>query len=84
MDHSLLQIGMEQVYLGNYLKTEEYWDKETVKLTEINYDVVKETPTTVNLYLTVKKIVLDFQENMQCNMLMTQIINEPETSVYLF
>ena len=43
MDHSHLLIGMEQVYLGNYLKNEQYWDKDTVKLTEINCDVVKET-----------------------------------------
>lgn len=32
------------------LKNEEYWDKDTVKLTEINYDVVKEPATGVNLY----------------------------------
>ena len=32
------------------LKNEEYWDKDTVKLTEINYDVVKEPGTGVNLY----------------------------------
>ncbi|MGE7977879.1 peptide ABC transporter substrate-binding protein [Psychrobacillus sp. NPDC093200] len=32
------------------VKNEQYWDKDTVKLTEINYDVVKETATAVNLY----------------------------------
>lgn len=37
------------------LKNEEYWDKETVKLTEINYDVVKETATAVNLYTNGEK-----------------------------
>ncbi len=37
------------------LKNEQYWDKETVKLTEINYDVVKENSTAVNLYTNGEK-----------------------------
>ncbi|MGB5945247.1 peptide ABC transporter substrate-binding protein [Paenisporosarcina sp.] len=37
------------------VKNDQYWDAETVKLTEINYDVVKETPTAVNLYKTGEK-----------------------------
>ncbi len=36
-------------------KNEQYWDADTVKLTEINYDVVKETATAVNLYTTGQK-----------------------------
>ncbi len=32
------------------VKNDQYWDADTVKLTEINYDVVKETATGVNLY----------------------------------
>ncbi|MFX3673273.1 MAG: peptide ABC transporter substrate-binding protein [Paenisporosarcina sp.] len=34
------------------VKNEQYWDAENVKLTEINYDVVKEVATSVNLYKT--------------------------------
>ena len=37
------------------LKNDQYWDKDTVKLTEINYDVVKETATAVNLYTNGEK-----------------------------
>lgn len=37
------------------LKNEQYWDKENVKLTEINYDVVKEISTAVNLYTNGEK-----------------------------
>ncbi|MEI4769675.1 peptide ABC transporter substrate-binding protein [Psychrobacillus sp. FJAT-51614] len=37
------------------LKNEQYWDKDTVKLTEINYDVVKEDATRVNLYTNGEK-----------------------------
>ncbi|WP_075617309.1 peptide ABC transporter substrate-binding protein [Paenisporosarcina indica] len=37
------------------VKNDQYWDAATVKLTEINYDVVKETATIVNLYTTGKK-----------------------------
>jgi oligopeptide transport system substrate-binding protein len=34
------------------VKNEHYWDKDTVKLEEINVNVVKETSTAVNLYET--------------------------------
>lgn len=37
------------------VKNDQYWDAEAVKLTEINYDVVKETATGVNLYTTGEK-----------------------------
>ena len=37
------------------VKNEQYWDAETVKLTQINFDVVKETATAVNLYTTGQK-----------------------------
>ncbi len=33
-------------------KNDKYWDKKTVKLEEINYSVVKEVATKVNLYDT--------------------------------
>ncbi|PFA55848.1 ABC transporter substrate-binding protein, partial [Bacillus cereus] len=33
-------------------KNDQYWDKKTVKLDEINYSVVKEGATRVNLYDT--------------------------------
>ncbi|WP_141542435.1 peptide ABC transporter substrate-binding protein, partial [Bacillus cereus] len=33
-------------------KNDKYWDKQTVKLEEINYSVVKEVATKVNLYET--------------------------------
>lgn len=33
-----------------YLKNEDYWDKEQVKLNQIKFDVVKETATNVNLF----------------------------------
>ncbi|TQR20223.1 peptide ABC transporter substrate-binding protein [Psychrobacillus vulpis] len=37
------------------VKNDQYWDKDTVKLTQINYDVVKETATSVNLYTNGEK-----------------------------
>lgn len=36
-------------------KNTEYWDAETVKLEKINYDVVKEPATAVNLYTSGEK-----------------------------
>ena len=33
-------------------KNDQYWDKKTVKLDEINYSVVKEVATRVNLFDT--------------------------------
>lgn len=37
------------------VKNDQYWDAENVKLTEINYNVVKETGTALNLYTTGEK-----------------------------
>ncbi|MCK2156274.1 peptide ABC transporter substrate-binding protein [Exiguobacterium sp. 17-1] len=34
----------------SYKKNDQYWDADTVKLEEVNYKVVKETSTAVNLY----------------------------------
>ncbi|WP_086349548.1 peptide ABC transporter substrate-binding protein [Candidatus Enterococcus clewellii] len=34
----------------SYTKNEEYWDKDTVKLDKISVDVVKEAPTSLNLF----------------------------------
>ena len=31
-------------------KNENYWDKDNVKLDKINFDVVKEAPTALNLF----------------------------------
>ncbi|AYC29010.1 peptide ABC transporter substrate-binding protein [Paenisporosarcina cavernae] len=38
-----------------YKKNDSYWDAESVKLTQINWDVVKENSTAVNLYTTGEK-----------------------------
>ena len=67
------------------LKNEEYWDKDTVKLTEINYDVVKETGTGVNLYTEGEKdrASLSGEYAMQYAA-DPELINESETSVFLF
>jgi oligopeptide transport system substrate-binding protein len=35
-------------------KNDNYWDKETVKLKEVNFNIVKDTATAVNLYETEK------------------------------
>lgn len=34
----------------SYTKNDEYWDKDTVKLDKISVDVVKEAPTSLNLF----------------------------------
>ena len=34
----------------NFVKNENYWDKDNVKLDKINFDVVKEAPTALNLF----------------------------------
>jgi oligopeptide transport system substrate-binding protein len=39
-------------------KNDNYWDKETVKLKEINFNIVKDTATGVNLYETEKADVV--------------------------
>ncbi len=38
----------------NYLKTTDYWDADNVKLKEVNFNIVKDTATGVNLYETNK------------------------------
>ena len=67
------------------LKNEEYWDKDTVKLTEINYDVVKEPGTGVNLYTEGQKdrapLSGDFAMQYSAD---ADLINESETSVFYF
>ncbi|MER2076807.1 peptide ABC transporter substrate-binding protein [Psychrobacillus psychrotolerans] len=67
------------------LKNEEYWDKETVKLTEINYDVVKEPGTAVNLYTEGQKdragLTGDFAMQYGAD---PDLIHESETSVFYF
>ncbi len=35
-------------------KNDKYWDKKEVKLDEVNYQIVKEISTAVNLYETDK------------------------------
>ncbi|MFJ5769209.1 peptide ABC transporter substrate-binding protein [Psychrobacillus sp. NPDC093180] len=67
------------------LKNEEYWDKDTVKLTEINYDVVKEPGTGVNLYSEGQKdkapLTGEFAMQYAAD---SELINESETSVFYF
>ena len=67
------------------LKNEEYWDKDTVKLTEINYDVVKEPGTGVNLYTEGEKdkapLTGEFAMQYAAD---PELINESETSVFYF
>lgn len=67
------------------LKNEEYWDKDTVKLTEINYDVVKEPGTGVNLYSEGQKdkapLTGEFAMQYAAD---PELINESETSVFYF
>ncbi|SER63220.1 peptide ABC transporter substrate-binding protein [Psychrobacillus sp. OK032] len=67
------------------LKNEEYWDKDTVKLTEINYDVVKEPGTGVNLYSEGQKdkapLTGEFAMQYAAD---PDLIHESETSVFYF
>ncbi|MFJ7970504.1 peptide ABC transporter substrate-binding protein [Psychrobacillus sp. NPDC096389] len=67
------------------LKNEEYWDKDTVKLTEINYDVVKEPGTAVNLYSEGQKdragLSGEFAMQYAAD---PELITESETSVFYF
>ncbi|TQR17585.1 peptide ABC transporter substrate-binding protein [Psychrobacillus soli] len=67
------------------LKNEEYWDKDTVKLTEINYDVVKEPGTGVNLYSEGQKdkapLTGEFAMQYAAD---PELIHESETSVFYF
>ncbi|MEK4484875.1 peptide ABC transporter substrate-binding protein [Psychrobacillus sp. FSL H8-0484] len=67
------------------VKNDQYWDKDTVKLTEINYDVVKETATRVNLYTNGEKdrTSLDGEYAMQYAA-DPELLKELETSVFYF
>ncbi|WP_144509496.1 peptide ABC transporter substrate-binding protein [Bacillus sp. FJAT-22090] len=67
------------------LKNEEYWDKDNVKLTQINYDVVKETATAVNLYTNGEKdrTGLSGEYAMQYAA-DPDLLNESDTSVFYF
>ena len=40
-------------------KNDDYWDKDKVKLNKVNYKVVKEASTAVNLYETNKLDIVD-------------------------
>ncbi|QFF98243.1 peptide ABC transporter substrate-binding protein [Psychrobacillus glaciei] len=68
-----------------YLKNDQYWDKDTVKLTEINVDVVKEVPTAVNLYTNGEKdrvgLSGDYASQYADD---PEVVNQPDTAVYYF
>lgn len=68
-----------------YLKNENYWDKDAVKLDEINVDVVKETSTSVNLYEKGEKdrTILSAEYAMQYAD-DPEVVNELETAVFYF
>ncbi|MFC4409498.1 peptide ABC transporter substrate-binding protein [Chungangia koreensis] len=65
------------------VKNDQYWDAETVQLTEINYDVVKEAATAVNLYETGEKdraglsgeLAMQYADN-------PDLVKEMETTVF--
>lgn len=68
-----------------YLKNDKYWDADTVKLDEINVDVVKETSTAVQLYEQGKKdrVLLSAEYAKQYEN-HEDVVNELETSVFYF
>lgn len=68
-----------------YVKNEKYWDADTVKLDEINVDVVKETSTAVNLYEKgqIDRVGLSAEYAMQYAG-DPNVINELETAVFYF
>ncbi|RDI47770.1 peptide ABC transporter substrate-binding protein [Falsibacillus pallidus] len=61
-----------------YKKNDSYWDKDTVQLTQVNVNVVKETGTAVNLYKTgkVDRAALSAEY-------VTQYENDPDLNKYL-
>jgi len=67
------------------VKNDQYWDKDTVKLTEINYDVVKENATAVNLYTNGEKdrTGLTGEYAMQYADDPEKLV-EPDTSIFWF
>ena len=68
-----------------YEKNEDYWDAEAVKLDTINFDVVKETSTALNLYETGgidrMKLTGEYVQTQQGN---EDLIVEPTSSVFYF
>lgn len=68
-----------------YVKNDNYWDADTVKLDEIYVDVVKETSTAVQLYEKgqIDRITLSAEYAMQYAD-DPEAINELETAVFYF
>lgn len=68
-----------------YVKNDQYWDKDSVKLDEITINVVKETATAVKLYEQgqIDRTVLSAEYAMQYadN---PEVVHELETSVFYF
>lgn len=66
-----------------YKKNDQYWDKDTVKLTEINVKVIKDVATGVNLYETGKVhrvgLSAEFVENFKDS---PEYLTQPDTAVY--
>ncbi|MEG0749553.1 MAG: peptide ABC transporter substrate-binding protein [Carnobacterium sp.] len=68
-----------------YQKNEDYWDADTVKLDTINFDVVKETSTALNLYETgsIDRMRLT-GEYVQTKQDDADLKSEPTSSVFYF
>lgn len=68
-----------------YQKNEDYWDADTVKLDTINFDVVKETSTALNLYETgsIDRMRLT-GEYVQTKQGDADLKSEPTSSVFYF
>ncbi|AYF07573.1 TPA: peptide ABC transporter substrate-binding protein [Bacillus mobilis] len=64
-------------------KNDQYWDKKTVKLDEINYSVVKEPATIVNLYdsgqIDFALLTGEFVDKFRNNKEEYGVYNEPST-----
>ncbi|MES5939771.1 MULTISPECIES: ABC transporter substrate-binding protein [unclassified Bacillus cereus group] len=64
-------------------KNDRYWDKKTVKLDEINYSVVKEPATNVNLYdsgqIDFSLLTGEFVDKFRNNKEEYGVYNEPST-----
>ncbi len=64
-------------------KNDQYWDKKTVKLDEINYSVVKEPATNVNLYdsgqIDFSLLTGEFVDKYRNNKEEYGVYNEPST-----
>ncbi|EEM95000.1 peptide ABC transporter substrate-binding protein [Bacillus thuringiensis] len=64
-------------------KNDQYWDKKTVKLDEINYSVVKEPATNVNLYdsgqIDFALLTGEFVDKFRNNKEEYGVYNEPST-----